>query len=98
MSPERKKYVIQPGTLIVMSERVRFIWASNTTRVITDGQWRQAVGMSRLQQKKFLDLQIMRALPEAHAWAAAEIQRDLNKKEENNIQREDKEIRKLTGK
>ena len=34
MSPERNKDVVQPGTLIVMSERVRFIWASNTAGVI----------------------------------------------------------------
>ena len=34
MSPERNKDVVQPGTIIVMSERVRFIWASNTAGVI----------------------------------------------------------------
>ena len=34
MSPERQKDVIQPGTLIVMSEGVTCIWASNTACVI----------------------------------------------------------------
>ena len=34
MSPERNKNVVQPGTFIVMCERVRFIWASNTTCVL----------------------------------------------------------------
>ena len=34
MSPERDKDVVQPGTLIVMSERTRFNWASNTAGVI----------------------------------------------------------------
>ena len=34
MSPERNKDVVQPGTFFVMSERVRFIWSSNTAGVI----------------------------------------------------------------
>ena len=34
MSPERSEYVVQPRTLVVMWERVRFIWASNTTRMV----------------------------------------------------------------
>ena len=34
MSPEKNKNVVQPGTLIVMCKRVRFIWASNTASVI----------------------------------------------------------------
>ena len=34
MSPERNEDVVQPGTLIVMSERGRLIWASNTAGVI----------------------------------------------------------------
>ena len=34
MSPERNKNVVQPGTFIVMCERVRFIWATNTARII----------------------------------------------------------------
>ena len=34
MAPQRNKDVLLPGTLIVMSERVRLIWASNTTGVI----------------------------------------------------------------
>ena len=34
MSPERYKDAFQPGTLIVMSERVRFICASYTEGVI----------------------------------------------------------------
>ena len=34
MSPERNKDAVQPGTFIAMSERVRFIWASNTAGVI----------------------------------------------------------------
>ena len=34
MSPERNKDVVQPGTLIVMCERFRFIQASNTAGVI----------------------------------------------------------------
>ena len=34
MSPEGKKDVIQPASLIVTSERVRFMWASNAAGVI----------------------------------------------------------------
>ena len=34
MSSERNNNVVHPGTLIVMSERVRFIWASNAARVV----------------------------------------------------------------
>ena len=34
MSPERNKYVVQQVTLIVMCERVRFSWATNTARMI----------------------------------------------------------------
>ena len=35
MAPERNKDVVQSGTLIVLRERIRFIWASNTAGVIT---------------------------------------------------------------
>ena len=34
MSPERNKDAVQTGTFIVMSERVRLIWASNAAGVI----------------------------------------------------------------